>query len=56
MTPEPASNDPLSPLPEVAAGLMDLHALAHGGYSTVYRAWQSSVGREVALKVDHRTL
>jgi serine/threonine protein kinase len=56
VTPEPLPNDSSSPLPEVAAGLTDLRALAYGGYSTVYRAWQSSVGREVALKVDHRTL
>jgi serine/threonine protein kinase len=38
------------------AGLADLSVLAHGGYSTVYRATQLSVGRQVALKVDDRTL
>jgi serine/threonine protein kinase len=30
--------------------------LAHGGYATVYRATQSSVDREVAVKVENRTL
>lgn len=30
--------------------------LGHGGFSTVYRAVQRSVGREVALKIDHRVL
>ncbi len=30
--------------------------LAHGGYATVYRAVQDSVGREVAVKVENRSL
>ncbi len=30
--------------------------LGHGGFSTVYRAVQSSLGREVAIKIDHRVL
>jgi serine/threonine protein kinase len=30
--------------------------LAHGGYATVYRAIQVSVDREVAVKVENRTL
>lgn len=37
-------------------GLANLRVLAHGGYATVYRATQLSVGRDVALKIDNRTL
>jgi serine/threonine protein kinase len=43
------------PLPEVP-GLTDLSVFARGGYATVYRATQQSVGREVAVKVENRTL
>jgi eukaryotic-like serine/threonine-protein kinase len=37
-------------------GLTDLTVLAHGGYATVYRATQISAYREVAVKVENRTL
>jgi len=37
-------------------GLRGLSVLAHGGYATVYRAIQVSVDREVAVKVENRTL
>jgi serine/threonine protein kinase len=43
------------PLP-VVPGLTDLSVFARGGYATVYRATQLSVGREVAVKVENRTL
>jgi serine/threonine protein kinase len=33
-----------------------LSVMARGGYATVYRAIQISVGREVAIKVENRTL
>jgi serine/threonine protein kinase len=42
-------------LPEVP-GLTGLTVLARGGYATVFRAVQRSVGREVAVKVENRTL
>lgn len=37
-------------------GLSDLSVLARGGYATIYRATQDSIGREVAVKVENRTL
>jgi eukaryotic-like serine/threonine-protein kinase len=40
----------------IVPGLTDLHVFARGGYATVYRATQISVGREVAVKVENRTL
>jgi serine/threonine protein kinase len=43
------------PLP-VVPGLSGLSILARGGYATVYRAIQESVAREVAVKVENRTL
>lgn len=37
-------------------GLTDLAVLARGGYATIYRAVQASVGRDVAVKVENRAL
>src|SRR3954454_24423984 len=37
-------------------GLTGLHPLGHGGFGRVYKAWQVSVGRYVAVKVLSRTL
>lgn len=45
-------NNPVPGLP----GLTGLTVIARGGYSTVYRARQESMGREIALKIDTRTL
>ncbi|MFB9691517.1 serine/threonine-protein kinase [Amorphoplanes digitatis] len=37
-------------------GMSGLSVMARGGYVTVYRATQDSVGRDVAIKVENRTL
>ncbi|MCW2143246.1 Serine/threonine protein kinase [Actinoplanes cyaneus] len=37
-------------------GMSGLSVMARGGYATVYRATQDSVGREVAIKMENRTL
>lgn len=40
----------------VVPGLSNLSVFARGGYATVYRATQGSLGRPVAVKIEHRTL
>ncbi|MEV6368685.1 serine/threonine-protein kinase [Micromonospora musae] len=52
MTDTPSGSLPVPIVP----GLTDLRVFARGGYATVYRATQISVGREVAVKVENRTL
>ena len=42
--------------PPTVPGLSGLSVVARGGYATVYRAMQDSVSREVAVKVENRTL
>src|SRR6266487_1780246 len=42
--------------PPTVPGLTGLSVMARGGYAPVYRATQASVGREVAVKVENRTL
>ncbi|OLB79074.1 MAG: hypothetical protein AUI14_11405 [Actinobacteria bacterium 13_2_20CM_2_71_6] len=37
-------------------GLTGLSVLARGGYATVYRAVQESIGRDVAVKIENRNL
>lgn len=46
----------VAPPPPTVPGLTGLAVLARGGYATVYRAVQESVSREVAVKVENRTL
>jgi serine/threonine protein kinase len=43
------------PVPYVP-GMSGLSVMARGGYATVYRATQDSVGRDVAIKVENRRL
>ena len=40
----------------IVPGLTDLQVFARGGHATIYRATQISVGREVAVKIENRTL
>jgi serine/threonine protein kinase len=51
----PSSDAANLALPAVP-GLSGLSVLARGGYATVYRAIQVSVDREVAVKIENRTL
>jgi len=46
---------PAIPAPAVP-GLSGLGVLARGGYATVYRAVQESIGRDVAVKIENRSL
>src|SRR3954447_7612678 len=51
------TENPPGPLPvPYVPGMSGLSVMARGGYATVYRATQISVGREVAVKVENRTL
>lgn len=51
------TDNPTGGLPvPIVPGLTDLRVFARGGYATVYQATQISVGREVAVKVENRTL
>ena len=52
MTPTPPGALPAPYVP----GMSGLSVMARGGYATVYRAMQDSVGREVAIKVENRRL
>ncbi|MBB5871221.1 serine/threonine protein kinase [Allocatelliglobosispora scoriae] len=50
-------NNPQSAdLPPTIAGLGELKLHSHGGYATIYRATQGRVGREVAVKIENRTI
>jgi len=42
--------------PPPVPGLSGLTVLARGGYATVYRAVQESIGRDVAVKIENRSL
>jgi len=51
------TDTPPGPLPvPYVPGMSGLSVMARGGYATVYRAMQDSVGREVAIKVENRRL
>ncbi|MFC4109804.1 serine/threonine-protein kinase [Micromonospora zhanjiangensis] len=51
------TDNPPGPLPLPAVpGLTDFEVFARGGYATVYRAVQQSVGRDVAVKIENRAL
>jgi serine/threonine protein kinase len=52
-----AVNEPIVAVPPpVVPGLAGLTVLARGGYATVYRAEQESIGRDVAVKIENRSL
>jgi serine/threonine protein kinase len=55
VTDTPGTSTSGAPAPQVP-GLSDLVVLARGGYATVFRARQDSVGRDVAVKIENRTL
>jgi len=48
-------SEPAALAPKIR-GLSGLSVLARGGYATIYKATQDWVGREVAVKVENRTL
>jgi eukaryotic-like serine/threonine-protein kinase len=53
----PVTDTPPGALPTpYVPGMSGLTVMARGGYATVYRATQDSVGRDVAIKVENRTL
>ncbi|MDR1824932.1 MAG: serine/threonine protein kinase [Bifidobacteriaceae bacterium] len=54
-TPDP-EDTPTQLRPQIIPGIELIEEIGHGGFGTVYRAWQTSVGREVAVKLHQRRI